>query len=131
MARGPVGRESKRGAAKNVTATERDYPPLPGAEFYSARTIAWYEVWATSPQASRFVATDWQRLHMLAPLVEMYFVTPERQTLAEIRLNEAKLGATPEDRERLRWNIEEPDEPDADEPKRKRSRERKDPRASG
>jgi hypothetical protein len=64
---------------------------------------------------------------MLAPLIEQYFVEPSRQTLAEIRLNEAKLGATAEDRERLRWRIEEPPDTD-DEPQRAPSRERKDPR---
>jgi hypothetical protein len=45
---------------------------------------------------------------MLAPLVDEYFRAPTKELLAEIRLNEAKLGATPEDRQRLRWKIDPP-----------------------
>lgn len=105
------------------------YPLLPGAEGYSARTLAWYETWATSPQASQFVATDWQRLHMLAPLVEAYFRNPTKDLMAEIRQNESKLGATSEDRQRLRMKIDPTAAPGADETKAVPSRTRRDPRA--
>jgi hypothetical protein len=52
-----------------------------------------------------FTATDWQRLHMLAPLVEQYFAEPKQALLAEIRLNEQLLGATVVDRQRARMRI--------------------------
>lgn len=80
-------------------------PALPGARLLSAATRRWYRTWATSPQAVVFVATDWQRLHMLAPLVEAYFAEPKQTLLAEIRLNEQLLGATVVDRQRARMRI--------------------------
>ncbi|MCG6499451.1 hypothetical protein [Kitasatospora sp. A2-31] len=92
-------------------------PVLPGGHDYDSRTLEWYETWRSSPQASLFLATDWQRLHMLAQLVELYWTEPKKELLSEIRLNEAALGATAADRARLRWTVAEPDEPAA----RKRS----------
>jgi hypothetical protein len=41
-------------------------------------------------------------------LADAYFANPSKDLLAEIRQNESKLGATPEDLMRLRWKIEEP-----------------------
>src|SRR4051794_19794756 len=95
-------------AEKSTTAiapTTRPAPALPGASDYSAATRRWYTTWAQSPQASQFTDTDWMRLHMLAPLVEQFFRAPTKEVMAEIRLNEAKLGATPEDRQRLHWKV--------------------------
>ncbi|WP_405883656.1 hypothetical protein OG747_36745 [Streptomyces sp. NBC_01384] len=84
-------------------------PELPG-NAYDARTMAWYETWRTSPQATVFVATDWQRLHMLAELVQQYWEEPRKELLSEIRLNEAALGATAADRIRLRWTVAQAEE---------------------
>ncbi|MFE0151397.1 hypothetical protein ACFWY5_29920 [Nonomuraea sp. NPDC059007] len=42
---------------------------------------------------------------MLAPLVEAYWEEPKPSILAEIRLNEERLGATIRDRQALRMNI--------------------------
>jgi hypothetical protein len=94
---------------KEIPATPPDsYPPLPNADRYSEATQTWYQTWANAPQANRFLSTDWQRLHMLAPLVELYYFEPDKSIMAEIRLNEAALGATEADRLRLRWDIEVP-----------------------
>ncbi|NYV73193.1 hypothetical protein [Streptomyces sp. UH6] len=82
-------------------------PALPGGHDYDTRTLSWYETWRTSPQASTFLATDWQRLHMLAQLVEQYWLEPKKELLSEIRLNEAAMGGTPADRLRLRWTVAE------------------------
>jgi hypothetical protein len=82
-------------------------PVLPRARKYLPATRAWYTTWSRSPQASQFTTTDWLRLHMLAELVDAYFREPSARVLAEIRLNEAKLGATAEDRLRLRWRMAE------------------------
>lgn len=84
-------------------------PDLPG-NAYDARTMSWYETWRTSPQATVFVATDWQRLHMLAELVQQYWEEPRKELLSEIRLNEAALGATAADRIRLRWTVAQAEE---------------------
>ena len=85
-------------------------PEFPGGHDYDSRTLAWYETWRSSPQAATFLPTDWQRLHMLAELVQQYWEEPRKELLAEIRLNEASLGGTAADRMRLRWTVAEPED---------------------
>jgi len=82
-----------------------------GRNDWSARATTYWETWRTSPQAQLFTATDWQRLAMLVPLVEQYWndPIPDRGVLAELRLNEERLGATVADRQRLRVKVEEAD----------------------
>ncbi|MGZ0151885.1 phage terminase small subunit [Kribbella sp. WER1] len=96
-----------------VRAEPASAPTLVGD--YDERTVAWYNVWANSPQAVLFTVTDWQRLIMLAVLVERYFEaasnpairsTTVTQILAEIRQNEALLGATHVDRLKGRIKVE-------------------------
>jgi len=113
--RGPVPKENRRrrnadtyaglevavAAAAPVVA-----PPLPGR--WPAAVKRWYETWCESPQAQAFTVTDWQRLHMLAPLVAAYYKTPDKGLMAEIRLNESLLGATHADRLRARIKVEKP-----------------------
>jgi hypothetical protein len=83
-------------------------PELPHAALYGPQTLAWYETWRRAPQAAAFIGTDWQRLIMLAPLVDAYYLEPSTKLLAEIRLNEGLLGATHADRLRARIKIEQP-----------------------
>lgn len=83
-------------------------PELPHGVLYTPRTVDWYETWRRAPQAAAFVGTDWQRLQMLAPLVDEYFLEPSTKLLAEIRLNESLLGATHVDRMRGRIKVEQP-----------------------
>ena len=97
-------------------------PALPGAADLSPATRRWYRTWATSAQATLFTGTDWQRLHMLAPLVERYFEKHDAKVLAEIRLNEEKLGATIVDRQRARVDIRRPELETAGAGKSSRSR---------
>lgn len=54
---------------------------------------------------------------MLAPLVEAYWQDPKPALLAEIRLNEERLGATVRDRQSLRMTVSPGDgsEDDAEE----------------
>jgi hypothetical protein len=86
-----------------------------GDEPYSNETRAWYQTWCESPQAALFTVTDWQRLQMLAILVERYYraASDTRTKLhglttafAEIRQNEALLGATHVDRLKGRIKVE-------------------------
>lgn len=86
-------------------------PELPHGPMYGPQTRAWYETWTRAPQAAAFTVTDWQRLHMLAPIVEQYFLAPSTKLLSEIRLNESLLGATHVDRLRGRIKIEQPAAP--------------------
>src|SRR5690606_23489120 len=72
---------------------------------YSVATQRWWDNWTSSPQASTFLSTDWERLQMLAPLVEAYWQDPKPSLLAEIRLNEERLGATVRDRQSLRMTV--------------------------
>lgn len=96
-------------------------PALPGGHDYDSRTLAWYETWRGSPQAATFLPTDWQRLHMLAQLVQQYWEEPKKELLAEIRLNESSLGGTAADRMRLRWTVAEPEAPTTRRPAKARS----------
>lgn len=94
------------GAVTVPAEPQVDAPDLPDADGYSAPTLAWYATWCSAPQAATFVATDWQRLHMLAPLVDAYWRAPRKELLAEIRINESLLGATHLDRLRGRIKVE-------------------------
>jgi hypothetical protein len=84
-------------------------PAMPPGR-WSAATKAWWKTWAESEQAGNFIGTDWQRLTMLVPLVDAYHQAPSPALMTELRMNESKLGATPEDRLRLRWDLKPPDE---------------------
>ncbi|GAA2294002.1 hypothetical protein GCM10010149_47420 [Nonomuraea roseoviolacea subsp. roseoviolacea] len=85
-------------------------PRLRGYAKYSAATREWWDTWKDSPQSAAFTSTDWMRLAMLAPLVEQYHEEPKTALLAEIRLNEERLGATVADRQRLRMKLSGPKE---------------------
>jgi hypothetical protein len=96
-----------------ATGPDGATPELPGGHDYDSRTLAWYETWRSSPQAAMFLPTDWQRLHMLAELVQLYWEEPKKDLLSEIRLNEAAMGGTAADRIRLRWTVADPEEDQA------------------
>lgn len=85
-----------------------DAPELPDFEGYSTSVLRWYNTWCASPQAALFTPTDWQRLHMLAPLIQEYFAKPSTKLMAEIRISESLLGATHVDRMRGRIKLEQP-----------------------
>lgn len=74
---------------------------------YSPQTKQWHETWRRAPQAQAFQVTDWQRLAMLAPLVDAYWARPSASLLGEIRLSESLLGATFADRLRARIKVED------------------------
>lgn len=70
----------------------------------------WWRTWRASPQAEMFSATDWERLLMLAPLVNDLWNPASSTTLKlsvvqEIRRQEAELGALVGDRLRLRVRL--------------------------
>lgn len=114
---GPPPSENKRRRNKDefaehaVTVESGDEvhgPELPHADRYGESTLDWYETWRRAPQAAAFTVTDWQRLHMLAPIVDSYWEMPTTKLLSEIRLNESLLGATHVDRMRARIKVEAP-----------------------
>jgi len=83
-------------------------PELPGGITWPMTTLAWWETWRASPQASTFTQTDWDFLTDTA-LLHARFWEGDAKVASELRLRVAKFGATPEDRARLRMQVGEPD----------------------
>lgn len=79
-------------------------PELPAGHAWHEQTLKWWDTWRRSPQASTFTSTDWDFLIDTALLHTAYWCG--ENTAAELRLRVAKFGATPEDRLRLRLQIE-------------------------
>lgn len=110
--RGPTPKVNPRRRNKHPSETLSGspvdaVPALYRRDSYSEATIRWWETWVTSPQAEVFLATDFERLQMLAPLVEQYWESGDKNLLAEIRLNEERLGATVRDRQSLRMTFKD------------------------
>lgn len=97
-------------------------PPLPDGIAWPDATRAWWDTWRSSAQATTFVGTDWDFLLDTAVLHAEYW-RGELGVAAELRLRVAKLGATPEDRARLRLQVDTP--PPGGEQKPPASRKRK------
>lgn len=85
-------------------------PDLPEGIDWPIPTQRWWQTWRTAPQAQAFTATDWDFLVDTAILHARYW-NGDTKAAAELRLRVAKFGATPEDRARLRMQIEDPDSP--------------------
>lgn len=68
---------------------------------WPARTREWWAMWGASPLSAEFTSTDWSALLDTAMIHARYW-RGEVRLAAELRLREAKFGATPEDRARLR-----------------------------
>jgi hypothetical protein len=83
-------------------------PELPDLEDgWPARTRDWWETWRRSAVAQAMTPTDWDFL-MDTALLHARFWLGDEKVAAELRLRVAKFGATPEDRARLRIQVEEP-----------------------
>jgi hypothetical protein len=74
---------------------------LPDGEDWSEQTKAWWTNWRKSAQAQQFTATDWSFLLVTALMHQIVWSKGRWEFAAELRLREAKLGATAEDRLRL------------------------------
>ena len=79
-------------------------PDLPDYAWHE-RTVAWFATWRRSPMAATFIDADWDFLIDTAMLhTEMWNGSPG--LAAEIRLRVGKLAGTPEDRLRLRIEVD-------------------------
>jgi hypothetical protein len=111
-----AGRRARRNADAVPTTTLRfvraDAPELPEDMDWHARTRAWWQMWANSPQAETFTETDWSFLLDTALMHHAMWSKGQWTLAAEVRLRVAKFGATPEDRARLRMVFAEADEKD-------------------
>lgn len=79
-------------------------PELPETFEWHSRTEIWWDTWRNSAQSITFTDTDWDFLIDTA-LLHTKFWNGENVG-AELRLRVSKFGATPEDRLRLRLQIE-------------------------
>lgn len=104
--------DDKRRQAEQTTLIadgELRGPELPGeAQDWPARTVAWWATWRASAQAATFTPTDWDFLLDTALLHAAVWGAGDFKQMPELRLRVAKFGATPEDRARLRLEVEAP-----------------------
>lgn len=70
-------------------------------------TVAWWEEWRHSPQAAAMATeVDWRYLLDTALLHHQYWKNGRWEFANEIRMREAKLGATSADRRALKFELE-------------------------
>ncbi len=83
---------------------------LPDGDDWHPMTRKWWTAWRKSPQASRMLSDpDWSFLLDTALLHHIMWQKGRWEFAAEVRLRVGKFGATPEDRLRLRQEIETPE----------------------
>lgn len=75
-------------------------------------TRRWWATWGAEPLAQDFTATDWDFLLDTALLHAKVWGAGDLKSLPELRLRVAKMGATGEDRARLRITYAAADEAD-------------------
>jgi hypothetical protein len=80
-------------------------PDLPEYDWHP-RTLAWWDTWRRSPLAQEFGQTDWDFLIDTAFLHSQMW-GGEVRLAGEVRLRAAKFGATPEDRLRLKVQVDQ------------------------
>ena len=113
--RGPAPKDPAKRVRRNVdpvptTVVAADDvlrgPELPQPYSWHPQTRAWWDTWRRSPQAQAMTATDWDFMLDTAVLHTGMWMG-EAKLAAEVRLRVAKFGATPEDRARLRIQVDE------------------------
>lgn len=90
---------------KQLRGPELPSDALSDGEDWHPRTKAWWETWRRSPQAQKFVDTDWDFLLDTALMHHTMWSKARWEFASELRLRAAKFGATPEDRARLRLQV--------------------------
>lgn len=119
--RGPAPKDSRSRGRDNVERTKLvkadaptgpDLPEgvLPDDAEWHSMTRRWWESWRNSPQASRMLSEpDWTFMLDTALMHHVMWSKGRWEFAAEIRLRVAKFGATPEDRLRLKAEIQSPE----------------------
>lgn len=80
-------------------------------EDWHPMTVKWWEAWRRSPQAAHMLSEpDWYSLLDTALIHHKMWSNGKWEFASEVRLRVAKFGATPEDRQRLRIEIDNPEE---------------------
>lgn len=116
----PEGQRRRRNAPTHDTTTVYRDGEVRGPSIEEAtgidpdtlqpQVVLWWETWRRAPQAQAFEPTDWLRLATMVPLVDALWKKPTAAAMAEVRMNEEKLGATVTDRMRARIRIEDLDD---------------------
>jgi hypothetical protein len=92
-----------------ITADGKTHgPSLPRGYRWHPMTQRWCGHLRHSPQASLVSDLDWDYCVDTAVLHSEYWRSNGAEHAAELRLRLAKVGATPEDRARLHWKVDEP-----------------------
>lgn len=86
-------------------------PALPEGMTWHPMTQAWWETWRRSAQAQAMTDTDWSFLLDTALMHDAMWSKGQWTLAAEVRLRVAKFGATPEDRLRLKIQVDQPATP--------------------
>jgi len=74
-------------------------------------TVRWWENWRRSPQGTRMVTDpDWDFLLDTALIHHNMWKNGRWEFASEVRLRAAKFGVSPEDRARLKFEIEVPEQ---------------------
>lgn len=80
-------------------------PELPEGVAWHERTLAWWETWRRSPMAATFIDADWDFLIDTA-LLHTAMWEGDTKLAAEVRQRAGKMAGTPEDRLRLRLQVD-------------------------
>ena len=84
---------------------------LPPGEEWHPMTVEWWDAWRASPQAVRMLTdVDWYFLLDTALMHHTMWAKGRWDFAAEVRLRVAKFGATPEDRLRIKLEVEVPED---------------------
>jgi len=104
-------RAKERASGMRVfTADPVSQPPLPDVVDWPEITRRWWDTWGAEPMAADFRPTDWDFLLDTALLHAKVWGEGDMKLLPELRLRVAKMGATSEDRARLRITYAQADE---------------------
>jgi len=88
-------------------------PEVPEREEWHPATLRWWDRWRSSPQATRMVTdVDWDYLLDTALMHHVAWMSGGKNSerFAEIRIRLAAFGATYADRQRLKWEVDVPEE---------------------
>lgn len=118
--RGPTPKDPRRRARRNadqvqgtvISFTRGVQPELPEEIDWPERTRAWWQMWAESPMAEHFMASDWDFLLDTALLHRAVWGFGDFGKLSELRIRVALFGQTPADRARLRIQFADADDAD-------------------
>lgn len=121
--RGPAPKDPSKLAGHGAAKTRRDgmkvyqggpvvQPDLPDSVDWPEVTREWWRTWGDEPMSQDFRRTDWDFLADTALIHSRVWGEGDLRMLPELRLRVAKMGATAEDRARLRITYAAADEAD-------------------